>query len=292
MWPKMGPGWNWKCFRPSASSRMMLVPHDVGRHQVGRELDAREAQLEAFGQRLDEQRLAEPGRPLEEHVAAREHADQDVIDDVPVPDDDLLDLGAQLLEGRHELLDPGLLSHAISLMRPPAVRAIIKPGRHSVNGRIIGGIHGAEREGAPEPREGISPGPRASAVELVAMREPPDTSDLRCRQIAELLTDFLEGRLPPATRDQIAWHMDACPPCVAFLNTFRSTLKAIRRLPDLPPYPERASPADARRPAWPERPGGPEGRGGVPDSFRDAADGLGAWGGSPIPTVRRGWRVR
>ena len=26
MWPKMGPRWNWKCFRASASSTMMLVP--------------------------------------------------------------------------------------------------------------------------------------------------------------------------------------------------------------------------------------------------------------------------
>ena len=26
MWAKIGPCWNWKCFRPSASSTMMLVP--------------------------------------------------------------------------------------------------------------------------------------------------------------------------------------------------------------------------------------------------------------------------
>ena len=26
MWPKIGPFWNWKCLRPSGSSRMMFVP--------------------------------------------------------------------------------------------------------------------------------------------------------------------------------------------------------------------------------------------------------------------------
>jgi len=67
--------------------------------------------------------------------------------------------------------------------------------------------------------------------------EHPDLSDLRCREIAELLTDYIEGRLPQATQELIDWHMDACPPCVAFLNTFRSTLKAVRQLPDLPPVP-------------------------------------------------------
>ena len=47
---------------------------DVGRHQVRRELDARERQLEPLGQRLDQERLAETGHAFEQHVAAGEHA--------------------------------------------------------------------------------------------------------------------------------------------------------------------------------------------------------------------------
>lgn len=69
------------------------------------------------------------------------------------------------------------------------------------------------------------------------MGEPPHSSELECRQIAELLTDYLENRLPQATRELIDWHMDGCGPCVAFLNTFRSTVKAMRQLPDPPPVP-------------------------------------------------------
>ena len=69
------------------------------------------------------------------------------------------------------------------------------------------------------------------------MDEHSESSDLECRQIAELLTDYLEGRLPTATRELIDWHMDGCAPCVAFLNTFRSTLKAVRQLPDPPAVP-------------------------------------------------------
>jgi anti-sigma factor RsiW len=69
------------------------------------------------------------------------------------------------------------------------------------------------------------------------MGEPPHSSELECRQIAELLTDYVEERLPPATRDLIDWHIDGCAPCVAFLNTFRSTVRALRQLPAPPEIP-------------------------------------------------------
>jgi anti-sigma factor RsiW len=64
------------------------------------------------------------------------------------------------------------------------------------------------------------------------MSDRPESSDIECRQIAELLTDYVEGRLPQATKELIDWHIDGCGPCVAFVNTFRSTLKAVRQLPD------------------------------------------------------------
>ena len=46
-------------------------------------------------------------------------------------------------------------------------------------------------------------------------------TDLECRQIADLLGDYLEGSLPRETRELIDFHIDGCPPCVAFLNTYR-----------------------------------------------------------------------
>jgi hypothetical protein len=63
-------------------------------------------------------------------------------------------------------------------------------------------------------------------------------TDLECRQIAELLGDYFDGSLPRATRELIDFHIDGCPPCVAFLNTYKGTMDATRRLPDVPIPPE------------------------------------------------------
>ena len=65
---------------------------DVGGHQVGRELDAREVQVERLGERADEQRLAEAGHAFEQAVAADEQAGEHAVDDVVVADDDAADL--------------------------------------------------------------------------------------------------------------------------------------------------------------------------------------------------------
>jgi anti-sigma factor RsiW len=59
-------------------------------------------------------------------------------------------------------------------------------------------------------------------------------SEIECRQIAELLGDYLDGSLPRATRELIDFHIDGCAPCVAFLNTYRGTVVAARKLPDVP----------------------------------------------------------
>jgi hypothetical protein len=59
-------------------------------------------------------------------------------------------------------------------------------------------------------------------------------SDLECRQIAELLGDYFDGSLPRETRELIDFHIDGCPPCVAFLNTYKGTMLATRKLPDVP----------------------------------------------------------
>jgi anti-sigma factor RsiW len=59
-------------------------------------------------------------------------------------------------------------------------------------------------------------------------------SEIECRQIAELLGDYLDGSLPRETRELIDFHIDGCAPCVAFLNTYRGTVDAARKLPDVP----------------------------------------------------------
>ena len=60
------------------------------------------------------------------------------------------------------------------------------------------------------------------------------STGLECRQIAELLGDYFDGSLPSHLRDLLEWHIEGCQPCVAFINTYRGTITATRRLPDAP----------------------------------------------------------
>ena len=69
------------------------------------------------------------------------------------------------------------------------------------------------------------------------MSEPTEPETIACRQIADLLGDYLDGTLPRRTRELLEWHIEACPPCVAFVNTYRGTVDAAAKLrnADIPP---------------------------------------------------------
>lgn len=57
---------------------------------------------------------------------------------------------------------------------------------------------------------------------------------MECRQIAELLGDYIDGSLASHLRDLIDFHIDGCQPCVAFMNTYRGTISVTRTLPSTP----------------------------------------------------------
>ena len=82
--------------------------HDVRRHQIGRELDAVEVQIEHLTQGPHQQRLAQTGDAFQQGMAADEQAGQDAVDDIGVPDDDLADFLEDLLVFLAELLYLGL----------------------------------------------------------------------------------------------------------------------------------------------------------------------------------------
>lgn len=65
---------------------------------------------------------------------------------------------------------------------------------------------------------------------MVAMSDASEPETVECRQIAELLSDYLEGALPKRTRELLEWHIEGCAPCVAFVNTFRGTVTAAANL--------------------------------------------------------------
>ncbi len=61
---------------------------------------------------------------------------------------------------------------------------------------------------------------------------------MTCRELVEHLIDFLEGEMPEDRRQHIQQHLDLCGPCLAYLETYKVTIRLTRRLPDQPPPPE------------------------------------------------------
>ena len=79
---------------------------NVGRHQVGRELDAREVQIERLGQRAHQQRFAQARHAFQQAMPADEQARQHAVHDFVVPDDHAADLLSHRVIARAKLLGP------------------------------------------------------------------------------------------------------------------------------------------------------------------------------------------
>ena len=46
---------------------------------------------------------------------------------------------------------------------------------------------------------------------------------MTCREAISLLADYLEATLAPDLFEQLEAHLRDCPPCIAYLNTYRRT---------------------------------------------------------------------
>jgi anti-sigma factor RsiW len=57
---------------------------------------------------------------------------------------------------------------------------------------------------------------------------------MTCRELAELLLDFVANELTEDQVTRIKEHLDRCPPCVALLATYRLTIHLTRQLPCKP----------------------------------------------------------
>lgn len=69
---------------------------------------------------------------------------------------------------------------------------------------------------------------------------PPE--ELSCREFADFLSDYVEEELERGVRERFEAHLEDCPDCVAYLESFRVTLRLGR---------ECASADDAAPPAAP-----------------------------------------
>jgi hypothetical protein len=62
-------------------------------------------------------------------------------------------------------------------------------------------------------------------------------SDKTCKQIADLMADFLTDKLRPVVKQEFAKHLSTCPDCVNFVNSYKKTVQstATLRAEEIPP---------------------------------------------------------
>lgn len=47
---------------------------------------------------------------------------------------------------------------------------------------------------------------------------------IRCRDVSDLLLDYVEGSLEPGAREELDQHLADCPGCLVFVRTYRHTV--------------------------------------------------------------------
>jgi anti-sigma factor RsiW len=62
------------------------------------------------------------------------------------------------------------------------------------------------------------------------MRLLPRKDPLVCREVVEMVTDYLEGALPRAERRRFEAHLTDCPHCTEYLAQMRATIRLTGRL--------------------------------------------------------------
>jgi anti-sigma factor RsiW len=62
----------------------------------------------------------------------------------------------------------------------------------------------------------------------------PDAIDLVCKDVVELVTEYLAHTLPPPERVRFEKHLLTCPPCTAYLAQMRTTLALAGELGQAP----------------------------------------------------------
>jgi predicted anti-sigma-YlaC factor YlaD len=55
---------------------------------------------------------------------------------------------------------------------------------------------------------------------------------MACRELVELVTDYLEDGLGPEDRARFDTHLGECGGCRAYLDQMRETLRALGRIPE------------------------------------------------------------
>jgi anti-sigma factor RsiW len=59
-----------------------------------------------------------------------------------------------------------------------------------------------------------------------------DLGGRTCKEMVELVTDYLEGALPSGISSRFDRHLTGCPPCVVYVDQMRQTIATLGRLPE------------------------------------------------------------
>jgi anti-sigma factor RsiW len=55
--------------------------------------------------------------------------------------------------------------------------------------------------------------------------------DMSCQELVEVITDYLEGALPPTDVERFEAHLGECDACQRYLDQMRATIAALGRVP-------------------------------------------------------------
>ena len=59
-----------------------------------------------------------------------------------------------------------------------------------------------------------------------------DLPEMPCRELVEVITDYLEDRLSPVDRARFEAHLAECEACRTYLEQLRQTIRVLGRLPE------------------------------------------------------------
>jgi len=54
--------------------------------------------------------------------------------------------------------------------------------------------------------------------------------ELACRELVEIVSDYLEGALPEADRERFEAHLEVCEGCRRYLDQMRTTIRVVGTL--------------------------------------------------------------
>jgi anti-sigma factor RsiW len=61
---------------------------------------------------------------------------------------------------------------------------------------------------------------------------------MTCRELVELVTEYFDDELSPTERNRFEEHVMSCPPCRAYLEQMRETIRLLGSIPEETVSPE------------------------------------------------------